>query len=187
MHVAAGDTDGDGKAEVIAGGVNVPVVGVFDGVTGAVRSAFWAFPMGRGGATVAAGDIDGDGQAGIFTGTTGVGVPAIGVYRPDGSLVGSAMSFGPSAVPVGARVGAGDRDGDGRAELMVGTGPVAPAVMMAMGPTTLDPLLALLPLSPASSAASGADKQRSGGSALPPDDHRPARGHVSPLAALSWV
>jgi hypothetical protein len=65
VHVAVGDVDGDGKAEIItgAGSTGGPRVNVFDGTTFAPRLSFFAFGTdGIGGVRVSAGDLDGDGQ-----------------------------------------------------------------------------------------------------------------------------
>src|SRR5262249_56026384 len=67
VRVAAGDVDGDGRAEIIAGPApgGAPQVRVFTG-SGGLLSSFFAYdPAFLGGVYVAAGDIDGDGRADI--------------------------------------------------------------------------------------------------------------------------
>ncbi len=71
VFVAAGDVNGDGRADIIvapdAGAP--PVVRVFDGNTGALLASFLAYgPTFTGGVTVAAGDVNGDGRDDIITG-----------------------------------------------------------------------------------------------------------------------
>jgi subtilisin family serine protease len=69
VSVAAGDTNGDRRAEVIVGlSAVAPVVLVYDGASQAM-SLFLAFP-GAGGVNVGAVDRDGDGRAEILTGAT---------------------------------------------------------------------------------------------------------------------
>jgi hypothetical protein len=75
VNVAAGDTDGDGKAEIItgAGFGGGPHVKVFDGKKLTLKSEFFAFDKsGRGGAEVAAVDLDQDGKTEIVASTTDV-------------------------------------------------------------------------------------------------------------------
>ena len=71
LHVAAGDVNGDGLADVIlgAGAGSGPFVAVLDGGTGATLRQFLAYPSSfNGGVYVAAADITGDGRADIVTG-----------------------------------------------------------------------------------------------------------------------
>src|SRR5262249_7428485 len=68
VFVAAGDLNGDGRAEVIVGAAANGHVKVFDGGTGALVRSFSADAGWSGGLSVAAGDVDGDGRADIITG-----------------------------------------------------------------------------------------------------------------------
>jgi fibronectin-binding autotransporter adhesin len=66
--VAAGDLDGDGKAEVIVSAGSSPKVEVFDGATGARTNTFSPYgPKHKGGVRVAAADVDGDGLLEVVT------------------------------------------------------------------------------------------------------------------------
>ncbi len=75
VNVAAGDLDGDGKAEIVTGaGIGGgPHVRVFDAATKAELRSFFPYDSGfRNGVFVATGDVNGDGIADIITGA-GVG------------------------------------------------------------------------------------------------------------------
>jgi hypothetical protein len=71
VTVAAGDVNGDGKADVITGpgAGGSPLVKVFSGANGAMLESFLAFdPSFPGGVRVGARDLNGDGHADILAG-----------------------------------------------------------------------------------------------------------------------
>src|SRR5205823_2530944 len=71
VRVAAGDVNGDGKADIISGsGVGGgPNVTVFNGATADILASFFAYqPAFTNGLYVAAGDVNGDGRAEIIVG-----------------------------------------------------------------------------------------------------------------------
>jgi CSLREA domain-containing protein len=137
VFVAAGDLDGDGRAEVVVtpdrgGG---PVVAVYRGSALAAGSAaevarFFGIedPDFRGGARPALGDLDGDGRADLVVSAGFLGGPRIAVFDGDSiggtpvRLVPDFFAFEPS-LRNGAFVAAGDVTGDGFAELAFGGGP----------------------------------------------------------------
>ena len=125
VRVAAGDVDGNGKAEVVTGTGpgSAPNVCVFNGTTGATQQSFYAYaPEYLGGINVAAGDVTGDGKADIITGS-GVGVsPHVVVF--DSATAQAIYSFY-AYLPQfkgGVNVGAGDVDGDSKADILTGAG-----------------------------------------------------------------
>ncbi len=129
VRVAAGDVNGDGVADIItgAGPGAGPHVKVFDGRTNAELMSFFAFgPQFTGGVFVAAGDVNGDGRDDIITGAD-KGAPGGHVKVFDGATGGeirSFLAFDPS-FSGGVRVAAGDVNGDGFADIVVGAGPGA--------------------------------------------------------------
>jgi hypothetical protein len=102
VFVAAGDTNGDGRADIItgAGAGGGPQVKVFDGnnLTNLLASFFAYDPGFAGGVSVAADDVNGDGKADILTGAGPGGGPQVKAY--DGShlanLLDNFFAFDPA-------------------------------------------------------------------------------------------
>ena len=142
VFVAAGDVDGDGRADIVVtpdqgGG---PVVAVYSGaklLSGPEEDAQIARFFGiedagfRGGARPAAGDVTGDGKAEVVVAAGFLGGPRVAVFDGAGvaaggpnppKLVGDFFAF-EDTLRNGAFVAVGDTTGDGRADLAFGGGP----------------------------------------------------------------
>ena len=81
--MAAGDVNGDGKADIIAGAGPAAArrSTVFNGTTGGIVAELLRLaPSFTGGVYVAAGDVNGDGKADIITGAGAGGGPQVTVF-----------------------------------------------------------------------------------------------------------
>jgi hypothetical protein len=100
VNVAAGDINGDGRADIIvgAGAGGGPVVSVFDGETGATLASYFAYPLSTviGGVRVAAVDVNGDGLMEVVTGAGPGSVPWVRLFDPLGNVLDEFMSDGPA-------------------------------------------------------------------------------------------
>jgi hypothetical protein len=149
VFVAAGDVNGDGRADVITGpGAGKGTVQVIDGgkltqVNGvgliapsALLGSLFAFAPGfTGGVTVAAADVNGDGREDVIAGMAKKGsVVKVfdGAALPSARLLSAFRAFAPS-YKRGVFVAGADVTGDGRAEIVVGAGVGGPPVAKVFG------------------------------------------------------
>lgn len=134
VSVAIADVNGDGRADIITGAgvgsaAQVKVFGgsgLFNGAgvlvakPVAMRNFFAFDPSFRGGITVAAGDVNGDGRTDIVVGKMAGGTPEVKVFDGgSGATLYDYYALNPSYTG-GVSVAAGDMNGDGRAEVVVG-------------------------------------------------------------------
>ncbi|HEX5177156.1 MAG TPA: FG-GAP-like repeat-containing protein, partial [Chthoniobacteraceae bacterium] len=130
VFVAAGDVDGDGRAEVIVSpsAGSSAEVRVFSAVDGSQLSRFTAFGKGSGGVRVAAGDVNGDGRAEVIAGA-GLG-STVRIFDALAGLLLDSESGGGSGQNElrtfgrkfrgGVYVAAGDVNGDGLDDVIAG-------------------------------------------------------------------
>ena len=131
VNVAAGDLDGDGRAEIVTAHASdgQPTVRTFrydlesDTAT-PFRSAFNAYAAGfTGGVNIAAGNLYNDGTAEIVTGPASSGGPHIKIFNGDGGLINPGIFAYAADYYGGVNVALGDLTGDTRHEIVTGAGP----------------------------------------------------------------
>jgi len=125
VTVAAGDVNGDARADIItgAGQGGGPHVKVFNGTTGSLLRQFMAFDTTlRGGVFVAAADLNANARADIVTGAGPGGLPQVRIFDgATGTRLGSFSAYDPSFVG-GVRVAAYSIDATGQPAVITAPG-----------------------------------------------------------------
>ena len=119
VNLAAGDVNGDGEIEIIAGAGyrGGPHVKVFD-KNGQLISEFFSYDKKfRGGTYVAVGDLNGDNRAEIITGHGPGGQPQIKVFNYQGRLISDWFPYD-AKKRSGVKVAVSDLDNNGIAEVI---------------------------------------------------------------------
>ncbi|MDY3554722.1 FG-GAP-like repeat-containing protein [Gemmata sp. JC717] len=138
VTVAAGDVDGDGRADIVTGSATFAGHVKAFNAAGQLLGSYFAYGTGYlGGIFVAAGDVDGDGRAEIITGATNA--PHVKVLTRNGAERASFFAYtnaNGTPAPFGVRVGTVDRDRDRLADILTGPAAAAPHLKVFRG---LDP------------------------------------------------
>jgi hypothetical protein len=125
VNIAVGDTDRDGKKEIVTGTAKGggPHVKVYRADGSGLVSEFFAYDAKFfGGVRVVLGDLDGDGADEIVAGAGSGGGPHVRVFRADGKLLNAGFFAYDQRFRGGVFVAAGDVDGDGVDEIVTGPG-----------------------------------------------------------------
>lgn len=124
--LAAGDVDGDNQEEIIIGAPSgqAPQVKIYD-FNGKLAKQFLAFDKGfRGGVNLAVHDVDNDDRAEILVVPASSGLAQVKVFDGNGKLERQFMADSKSWRG-GLNISAGNIDGRGGAEIVIGYGPGA--------------------------------------------------------------
>ncbi len=124
----AGDFDGDGTADLVAGDPVGRRCIVVSGLTGALIANLGPGPATFGAAVTGVGDLDGDGRDDIAVGSPGAATYSIYGRRADGTVASLVNTQGEQlgAGLGGLLHGLGDVDGDGMPDLGIGHGELQP-------------------------------------------------------------
>jgi hypothetical protein len=126
VYVASGDFDRDGFADIVVapGAGQVGPVMAFSGFDHHLLFKISPFGASTKGVTVAVGDVDGDKRPDLIVGNATLG-SQVKVYRYTSAGLSGAAYRTFNAMPLqyagGVFVAAGDLDGDGKAEIIVGS------------------------------------------------------------------
>jgi hypothetical protein len=125
ISFAAGDVLGDARAEVVAAaptssGAQVKIMDATSGATVASFAPYGPYPVSS--LELALGDVDGDGRLDIVLSALTSDGTEVKALDTSGAELHSFYVLDPTIVP-DATLAAGDLDGDGKAEIVLGGGP----------------------------------------------------------------
>ncbi len=144
-------TGGVSAHRILAAGVPAgwpPIVSIFDAATHKLRFQVLAYPGGyRGGVRTGVGDVNGDGwEDAIAVRSSNVGPNLVKVFSGrTGALIGSFLAPAGLMGQGGMFVAAGDMTGDGKAEIVLGSGRGATPRVLIIDGATLKPWKVLIP------------------------------------------
>ena len=160
-HLAAGDVDGDGRVDLVAGGASCAgagnIVVMLQAASGGLQAPSAALPTANGLGQIRVADIDGDGRADLVT--THDSAQSVGLYlqRPGGGF-GAEVLYQGSATGASGTLIVADLTGDGRADILAAqsllrqvaptAGQAVPAALRPARPATGGLLSRLLRLPP---------------------------------------
>lgn len=124
LALAVGNASRDPALEIVVGRDRAGPSDVRVYSSGGREMARWVAynPAFSGGAAVAIGDLDGDGLREVVTGAGPGGGPHIRIFKTDGSVWGGSFFAFNEQERGGVSVAVGDVDGDGKDEIVVGSG-----------------------------------------------------------------
>ncbi|MBU1907939.1 VCBS repeat-containing protein [Patescibacteria group bacterium] len=124
LSLAVGNTNHDPALEIVVGRDKAGPSDVRVYSSSGREIARWVAynPAFSGGARVGIGDLDGDGLREVVTGAGPGGGPHIRIFKTDGSVWGGSFFAFNEQERGGVSVAVGDVDGDGKDEIVVGSG-----------------------------------------------------------------
>ncbi len=124
LSIAVGNANRDSALEIVVGrdGAKPADVRIFSRNGKEIKRWIAYNPFFSGGARVAIGDIDGDGLREIVTGAGPGGGPHVRIFKTDGTVWGGGFFAFGEGERGGVSVAIGDVDGDGKDEIVVGSG-----------------------------------------------------------------